>query len=139
MMTQMLMGGGGGLVIPMPGGSTSDTVFDPADALATVTINRDGTLTGTGGDFGFSHNWYRNGGATIGDGFWVRATVTSGGLSGGSGTGTWLQLSSSRNWQRNRTTVGSSAGTITLEIATDSGGTNIVTSGSYTLTATVEI
>ena len=56
--------------------------------------------------------------------FEARVTVTSGGLSGGSGTGTWLALSSTRNWYVEEFTSGNTNNcTFTVEIRNASSGT----------------
>ena len=70
---------------------------------------------------------------------YVRVTPTSGTFSSGSATGTWLTISG-QSW-RVVYTLGSGAKTCTfdVEIATDSGGTNIVAAGSMTLEAAVDV
>lgn len=59
--------------------------------------------------------------------FWVRLTVTAG-TSPDTGTvSSWLSLNgTSQEWAWIRTTVGTTNATVTLEIASDSGGTTIV-------------
>jgi len=73
---------------------------------------------------------------------YVRATQNS--QTGGgtlSGTlNTWLALSTDRFWTIERAAVagtGSSIWSLDIEIATDSGGTNVVATGTYVLTSTL--
>ena len=69
--------------------------------------------------------------------FEARVTVTSGGLSGGSGTGTWLALSSTRNWYVEEFTSGNSNLCIfTVDIRRASTGT-IVDTATIDLSAGV--
>lgn len=72
--------------------------------------------------------------------FWVRATLNSGTLDGfNSGTGTWLALSTSRQWAvlRPSSSAGEDTADIDLDIATDASGSNIIASANYLLSATV--
>lgn len=67
----------------------------------------------------------------------ARVTVTTGTLSGGSGTGTWLALSSTRNWFVNESRSGASTLCIfTVEIRR-TGTTTVLDSASITLEAQV--
>lgn len=70
--------------------------------------------------------------------YFVRATLNSGSLSSGT-TGTWLALTSDRNWavQKLENSTGSQVANLTIAIASDSGGTNIVVSATISLEATV--
>lgn len=109
--------------VNLPDLSTSDSKV-LATAAASCTLNTDGTCTNTPSTS--PTNWYTPTTGSIGTGYWVRATATSGSLSSGT-TGSWLQLNSARTWVRdNAGTEGTLSATLTLEIATDSGGVNIV-------------
>jgi len=72
---------------------------------------------------------------------WCRATNNTGSNpTGGSGLGTWLTLvpgGSDRLWSWTRTTIGTTSGSIKVDIATDSGGSNIVATGYYAGSAEV--
>jgi hypothetical protein len=71
--------------------------------------------------------------------YWVRVTPTSGTFGPpGSATGTWLSLASPLGWFRSRASVGTSSVTFTLEIASDSAGTNILATATPTMLATVD-
>lgn len=63
----------------------------------------------------------------------ARVTVTSGSLTSGT-TGTWLALSTSRQWEVSRATTGSSNVTFTLEIRRASDGT-VLDTATITLAA----
>lgn len=105
-----------------------------------VTYHTDGTISRqidgpvviatTGGS-----RWYNPTTAGIGDTHWIRATpsnVFNGGSNNNSGLNTWLQLNTDRFWELNLNDfvgTGSSSSRFTrllFEIATDSGGSNIV-------------
>lgn len=131
--------GSGGIVSPLPGGTAAASVFSPGTALASLDVRLDGAVIGSGNDASFSHAWFEPIGGTPGNSYWVRATVTSGSLSGGDATGAWLALSSNRNWNRARSAPGISSAALLIEIASDAAGANVVTSGNYTLQASVEI
>lgn len=55
----------------------------------------------------------------------VFITLNSGTLSGGSGTGSWLALSSTRNWFVQQTVTGTNSATITATIRRTGTGTNL--------------
>lgn len=130
--------GGGGIVDPIPITNFGDFALDPADASSVLTFDSDGdgTMAGISSD---SFNWFQPTTAGIGAGYWIRLTVNSGtSPTGGSPTATWLQLNSARSWSLTRTTIGTSSGNYTLQIASDSGGANIVSDATITMTSTVE-
>ncbi len=125
------------IVNPLPGGTVFDVVTDPEDALARLTFVGNGQVQNQYS--AVLHDWFVPTTTNIGNNYWIRATLQSGALSGGDSVGVWLNIGLSRNWQRNRTSPGTSTAQLLIEIATDSGGTNIVTSGTYTLEAQVDI
>lgn len=74
--------------------------------------------------------------------YYIKATLDSGTIpTSGSTMTTWLALSSRRWWRWTETRNGfyTTTGTLKIEIATDSGGTNIVATGYYRGTAAVEL
>jgi hypothetical protein len=130
--------------------TTDDTTADTSLTLYTNgTWSVDSSLNGVVG----SGNWWSAAPVTgIGNSYWVRFTLTSTSGSGDSGSNTtfwtlkpatsgstaWLQLSSNQTiivsanavtLSRNRTA------NYTVEIASDSGGTNIVSTSTITLSA----
>ena len=71
--------------------------------------------------------------------FYIRATLDSGSSpTSGDTVGSWLALSTDREWLWLRNTVGLTEGVLKIEIATDSGGTNIVATGYYKGDANVD-
>lgn len=98
-----------------------------------LVVNTDGTwqltrigATGTPSPSGVQ-NWVVPSGGAPGNSHWVRATPTLGSVSSGT-VNTWLSLSSNRTWTK-AATIAEDEVTLTIEIATDSGGSNIVSSG----------
>lgn len=134
----VMAGGDNGVVVTLsvvPGGYTR-TELSPTDADCTITYSTNGAVSITD-DFSSSGSWRSPNETGIGSGFWIRWTNTSGTLSSGT-AGSWLALSSSRSFGVLFTgTNGTKTCTGTVEIATDSGGSNVVASGSVTITATV--
>lgn len=122
------------VVVSIPGTFNASDSQTGTTATAEVAFNSDGTAYNGPNQLSPLGTWATPTGAGVGDDFWIRATVTSGALSSGT-TGSWLQLSSNRSWTVARSFPGISSATVTFEIATDSGGSNIVDSGSGTLLA----
>jgi hypothetical protein len=117
-----------------------DTALSPTDARVVFSVNSNGTVLATGDTAGTlaSYNWLTpTTGSTT---YYVRATLTSGTFSSGT-TGTWLALTSNRSWVTLFTSnsPGNKMTTATFEIATDSGGTNVVVSASISLEAFVDL
>ncbi len=127
-------GGGGNPYFAFTGGNV--TSLSSGTPNAGVTLQSDGTCTflSSGGSAPTSNQWFTPTTTGIGSTHWVFCTVNSGSLSGGT-AGVWLALSAGQSFSRNRTTVGTSAANITLQLATDSGGANIVDSATFNLDA----
>lgn len=105
---------------------------DPA-AFVNFVVGSGGTVSVTGvngGSLG-GYNWSTptTGSTTR----FVRATLLSGSFSSGT-TGSWLALTSNRTWRVN-VISGSKQVSASFQIATDSGGTNIVATATITLRA----
>lgn len=111
----------------------------PTTVSATLTFNTDGTISGTTAGFAshtFSDNWYKPTTASIGSSYYIRATVVTGTnlTSPSSGTtGSWLQLNSARSWANSISSATNKQSKLTIEIATDAAGTNIIASAAYYL------
>lgn len=100
----------------------------PAFAGTTVTLASDGTATGTG-----SPAWFTPTRSGVGSSYWARITRT-GGTSGAvvfsPASGVWYSLSAGQTWSA----VGGAGGCNgTIEIASDSGGANIVATGTISV------
>lgn len=138
----LLASGDGPIVSPLAGGSLTDVAGSPTNAQCEWRFNPDGTvdvLRPNSGNLLNQQQWYSPTGGTPGTGFWIRMTPTSGTFNLGDTTGAWLQMNVARVFGRLRTSdaAGTDVATGTVEIASDSGGANIVTSGVFTARAQV--
>lgn len=135
-----LLAGGGGVVTPLTALNVTDTVL-LSTADATLRFDTNGAVTSLTNSNGVQQitDWYQPNITGIGNQFWIRATLSSGTSPTGSALNTWLQLSSPASWRLTQTTNGSRTCTLAISIATDSGGTNVVTTGTATITATYEV
>ncbi len=68
--------------------------------------------------------------------YYIRVSPTSGGFSSGAAINTWLATTSNRAWVLDDGGSSQSV-TFTAQLATDSGGTNVVASASIQLIATI--
>lgn len=120
------------LAFSIPVTQVQDNEFDPSDAYAGFTFYNDGTAAVQGNDalINSPPDWITPSGGTPGNSYWIRVSVTAGSNPNFSnpGVGSWLAMSSTRTWTWSRTTVGSNTATVTIEIASDSGGSNVVAS-----------
>lgn len=114
------------------GGTCSTTVgFDTNGDIygsGTGTVATD-TVTGD--------NWYTPNTTSIGSGYWIRATLSSGSVPSSGTMNTWLQLSSARQWNNSSGggAFGSRSSTVLFEISSSSGGSPVVCSGTVSITA----
>lgn len=129
-----------GAVVPIIGPWRLYIYATNSTGRARITYHTDGTISRTIdgpvviGTVGGSR-WYNPTTVGIGTTHWIRATATdvvNSAPNAGSGVGTWLQLTSDRFWEVNLNDFvgGGSSQTrfvrLLFEIATDSGGSNIV-------------
>jgi hypothetical protein len=84
--------------------------------IAVYTIKGDGSITYSTNN---TDSW--NGSTTVGSGYEVKATVTSGSVTGT--TGSWLSLSSNRSWSITDTTQDGAARTATMTLSIRATGT----------------
>jgi hypothetical protein len=113
------------------------TSISPADATSIYQLNANGLIQGIrNGSTATEGTWLLGGTASA---FEVRATLQSGSLDGGS-TGVWMNLGSTRNWQRNNSNNASSttSAVIFVEIR-DVATQTVLTSATITLQAVVDI
>jgi hypothetical protein len=128
----VLLGAAGGAVVnPLPISSIGDGVLAPASAAASVGLTANGALTKTGNDSVAGPSWFEPNTAAIGDSYWARLTVNSGTAPSGSASGVWLALSTSRTWNWNRGTNGSTTCNATIQIASNASGSNVVSSATF--------
>lgn len=121
-------GGGGALVSPF----TAWNVYadaNPGTTKAVLNFNSNGTVTysvtGTDGTTPGSDHWFSPTTVAVGAGYWLRATVTSGTLTANSAA-SWTSLATNLSFEKGPSSGGAASATVTFEIATDSGGSNIV-------------
>jgi len=127
----------GGVVKPLLGGTYDNTTSEVPQNYGFV-VKQSGTIENVnvpGADNPTeTHRWDRSFNAVAGNTYWVRFTRTAGSSTGYAGAteGAWHALSSDRYCVYDSLYVlSSSSGTYTVEIALDSGGSHIVTSGTY--------
>lgn len=136
--TSFFWAAGAGVVSPLPGGESSDYVLFSGTATAGWTFSTAGNVTDEG-ESGNHHQWYSPPETGIGAGYWVRATLNSGTSPSGAALATWLSLASvARQWTLTRSTQGTSTCSLTISIATDAAGTNVVATGTYVITASFD-
>lgn len=121
--------------------STHENSASSGTVWAGVNLHSNGTeysYSAAGSSTGNNLGAWLEGGANTD--FWVRCT-TSDSLDGtSSATGSWLAMSTSRAWAVSKATgFGVTQATLTIEIATDSGGANIIDSQNYTIRAVREL
>lgn len=77
------------------------------------------------------NNWLRSGSSA---GYWVNVSASGATLAAGSSaTGSWLQLSTTRSWYLSDLIGANKLTTLTVQVASDSGGSNVVASCTVTL------
>jgi hypothetical protein len=109
-------------------------------ASCRAALGTDGTLQEKrgAGSYTVKGNWYAPITYGVGSSYWVRFTKTAETNSpsiSGSSLDTWLALSSFRELIVTRSSAGSCDATFTFEISTSSGGSPIVSSGTFYLYA----
>ena len=112
------------------------------NADQTITYETNGDIEGSANGVEDLGNWYTPLTTSIGTSYWIRCTYISGDTvyTSGAGLASWLQLNSARAWLFRNSAAGPDikAGVYRFEIATDSGGSNVVGSRDTTITLEVE-
>src|SRR5262245_57665808 len=123
---QQLMAGGGGVVFtPVQGSGYSESGVG-STASSSLTVITDGRFVIVGSSSGNTNgDWAKPTDPGYASNFWVRATKTAGTTPTGSAVGSWLFLNVNQVWTLSATNGGASC-TLTIEIAKDAAGTNIV-------------
>lgn len=102
-------------------------------ATASASFNTDGTITYTGGASEGSTRWYIPVTTNIGSSYWLKVTVTSGNTMAPASTianNTLTQISSDLKAQWTALGQTQKIATASVEIYSDSGGTNLVSTGT---------
>lgn len=131
--SRTFFGAGGGIVNPLPTLAASGSFSLPGSGSASCTIQSNGYINCAGSDGEQDGNWFFPNETGIGAAYWVRVTAAGDTPSGT--LNTWLALSGNRVFSLSSSN-GSKSCALTIQIATDSSGTNVVTSGSCDLTVT---
>jgi hypothetical protein len=112
--------------------SVFGTAYPGNTAYAELIFNSNGTIQAGTSDIGIQSagNWATPTTTGVGSSYWVRFTETASSGAGqtvyGSARGVWHQISSTLYFGVSRTANGGGYRTYTVQIATDSGGSNIV-------------
>jgi hypothetical protein len=127
---------GGGIVNPLPG-ETFYSVGSPS-ASSRLRISTDGWVRHVdNGSPIQKHQWHTGGGDTS---LFVRFTLISGTTPNIGTLNTWQQLNADRDIGNSNSIAGSiRSSVIKVEIATDSGGTNIISTSSPNYTVEAEV
>ena len=131
--------GGASAVVNMPVDvSATRTTVTPADATATVSFNRNGTITNhAGAGLG---DWVSPISASVGDGYDVKYDFVSGDTlsSGAAASGTYIAMTANRAFSNTQTVVGIRATVLTWSIRATGGGAALDTAtGTITAEETV--
>lgn len=86
----------GGLAFSLAGADGNDIEVTPTQAEVVLTINRNGTISGSGNFASPNGNWITPANATIGDSYEVEFHVVSGDTPSGT-LDTWLALTANRS------------------------------------------
>lgn len=113
----------GAIAIPVTSlGAATTGIGDSAG----VTFNSDGSLSASGNtSVTTGSSWNTPNATGVGAYYWIRVTLNSGTAPTTGTTGSWLALSSQRTFSWLRNASGTTTANITIEIASDSGGTVI--------------
>lgn len=125
---------GGVVNNPLPGRFASASAAFPSTATAELAFVTDGIYTATSQA---NTNWFTPTTPGIGSSYWVRATLNSGTTPSGPAMGTWVQVNVNRVWSLTQAGIGTVSCVLDLAVATDSGGTNIVSTGQAGIQADV--
>lgn len=133
---QVLLAGGG--FVQLTNQSVTAWKFSSGSAIAEYGLDNDGTAytqENSGASVDIPGEWWSKGSTSgLGASYEVRATETSGTVSGGT-VGTWQSLSSARAWWVTRSTAGSKTCTLTIEVRN---ATTLVVLDSCSVTLTAE-
>lgn len=116
--------------------------YPGSTAFAYYVFNSDGTTNKFSSGFGNAQlsNWTTPTTGGIGSSYWIRFTQTSstgGSTETGSGRGVWNQLSGNPSFGLSRSGNGYGQRIYTVQIASDSGGSNIVATTSISISVEI--
>jgi hypothetical protein len=125
----------GEVVNPLPG----ETFYVSYDVPvgSTLRVSPDGWVRHVNNGFPISkHKWHTDGGDAS---MYVRFTLISGDVPNIGTLNTWQQLNADRDIGNFQSAPGSRSSTIKVEIATDAGGTHIISTSSPNYTVEAEV
>lgn len=127
------VGGLAAVVSPLSAGSViGDGLATGSAANGVVQFNSDGTILLTASSSGPTSgpsNWFATTTAGVGSSYWVRWTLTAGTFTTGT-AGSWLSLATGASVGKNFTGTGAASATFTVQIASDSAGTTILSTSA---------
>lgn len=101
------------------------------NASAAILFASGGSITYVGNQSAGPTRWYEPATTGIGNGYWIRLTLSSGAAwDSGLVSGTLYQLSSTRSFTWSATAGTSKTAVVAVQIYSDAGGTTLVTSGT---------
>jgi hypothetical protein len=106
-------------------------------ASVTLDVNTNGTITQsvTGTPTGSMPSaWYTPTTTSIGNSYWVRATLNSGTAVTGT-VGSWLALTAARSWTQSASGGNTVTSVLSIDISSSATGTPVVATGLITLEA----
>lgn len=125
-----MLADGGAIVNPLGTLDVSDTEISPTLALGRVTFGTDGSISYVGNGAGGAANWFAPAQAGIGSNYWIRVTNNGADLWNESYVSGSLQQLSAALQLTWSITGGTKAVNATVQIYSDAGGTNLVSSGT---------
>lgn len=129
--TPGFFGNADSVVAPLPGGWALS--FDNVLALASWRFNGDGTVDRVSdGSSSSAHRWHTS--STPGT-YYVRATKLSGITPGGDALATWINATSAPAWTLTATPNDVKECQLLIEISSTADVADVVTSGTYRITA----
>lgn len=101
------------------------------NAAAAILFASGGSITYVGNQCSGPTRWYEPATTGIGNGYWIRLTLSSGAAwDTGLVSGTLYQLSSTRSFTWSATSGTSKTAVVAVQIYSDAGGTTLVSSGT---------
>jgi len=125
----------GAVVNPLPGANCTSSQVSPTNATAGWRFQTDGTVDKrTQAAYAADHDWFKPSGGVPGNSYWIKS-VSTGEPTVGSANNTVLALSSDQEWRIVTNIIEAISSSLAITIYSDSGGTVVVSTGTYTLDA----
>lgn len=109
--------GAGGVVVEVGDGTVSDVVTSPASAVASITFNNNGTIAISGNSSSYSDTaWASPTGTGTGDAYEIQVTATGSGGTFTGTTGSWVALTTNKQWTLSQSGAGGASRDLTVSI-----------------------